>query len=77
MPLAQACGNIHGSPNCGVLTIFALLFVVPALVVESWFFTAPLNSWASWVMFEVVAFAIVGIVTLAALTVVDLARRTG
>ena len=41
-PLAQACGNIHGSPNCGVLTIFALLFVVPALVVESWFFAAPL-----------------------------------
>ena len=49
MPLARECGNIHGSPTCGVLTVFALLFVVPALVVESWLFTSPLNTWSAFV----------------------------
>ena len=75
-PLAQACGNIHGSPNCGVLTVFPLLFVVPALGVESWLFASPLNTWASWAVFEVVAFAMAVPGLFAVLTIVNVARLT-
>ena len=74
--LAKACGNFHGGPSCGVFTFLALLFVVPTLVVESWLFASPPNTWAFWIIFEVVAFAIAAVVAFAVLTLVSLVRRT-
>jgi hypothetical protein len=76
MSLAKACGNIHGSPSCGVFTFLALLFVVPTLVVESWLFASPPSTWTFWVIFEVVAFVNAAVVAFAVLTVVSLVRRT-
>ncbi|MGQ0658960.1 MAG: hypothetical protein ACT4NU_12880 [Chromatiales bacterium] len=75
MFLAEACGKFHGSPGCGFFTFFALLLVVPTLVVESWLFASPLNTWAFWIVFEVVAFVILAVVAFAVLSVVSLVRR--
>lgn len=75
MLLASRCGNVHGEPRCDLATPLALLFVVPSLVVESWLFGPALNSWAFWVVFELVAFVIVVGGGFAVLSVVDLARR--
>jgi hypothetical protein len=61
--LAEACGQIHGSPRCGLLTLVATLFVIPTLVVESALFPEPLSPAALRVLTWVVAYGIVGLLS--------------
>ncbi len=56
---ATACGHIHGRV-CGVLQFFALLFVIPPLVVSSILAPSDASDRTFWMAFVCVNFLIVG-----------------
>jgi hypothetical protein len=59
---ANACGQIHGRV-CGVLQFFALLFVIPPLIVASLLAPTDASGRTVWMAFVCVNFLIVGAVT--------------
>jgi hypothetical protein len=71
----EACGAIHGKPNCGPLSFLAVPVVVFALVVEGVLFSAPQNDLTVRMLIWASAYAIALVLCLFVLYLAPLVRR--
>jgi ABC-type Fe3+-siderophore transport system permease subunit len=60
--LSFKCGNIHGRPQCGLLSNVGGLIVVAALIIESMVFSAPQSEMIVNVLIWIVAFVVAVII---------------
>ncbi|MGH7166861.1 MAG: hypothetical protein ACREIS_15190 [Nitrospiraceae bacterium] len=72
---ANACGQIHGRA-CGFLQLFALLFVIPPLVVSSIVAPSDASDRTFWMAFVGVNFLIVGALAYFGLSLFAVFRRS-